>query len=175
MLTIQNIESELSYAYLHAVASRARIICEYTGRHTDDAGVDAVLRVKGKLAPDSVFTQFAVDVQLKATKQPPIEQDGRYSHSLKVKNYDELRSTNTGAPQLLVVLFLPQNAETWLTHSEEGLIARRCAYWASLRGAPATDQDSRTVYVPRVNLLSVVGLRELMTRFSRRETIDYVS
>ena len=62
MLTIQNIESELSYAYLHAVSSRCGIICESTGRHTDEAGVDAVLRVRGKLAADSVLTQFTVDV-----------------------------------------------------------------------------------------------------------------
>ncbi len=173
MLTTQNIESELSYAYLHAIASRAGIICENTGRHTDEAGVDAVLRVKGTLAADSVLTQFPVEVQLKATKQVPIEQDGKYSHSLKVKNYDELRSTNTGAPQLLIVLFLPTDAAMWLSHSEDFLVTRRCAYWVSLRGAPETDQDSKTVYIPKVNVLSVDNLREVMTRFSRREVIDY--
>jgi hypothetical protein len=175
MLSSQNIESELSYAYLHAVASRAGIICEYTGRHSDEAGVDAVLRVKGRLANDSVFTSFTVDVQLKATATLPVEQDGRYSHSLKLKNYNELRSTATISPHVLIVLFLPANADDWLTHSEERLIAQRCAYWASVRGArEITDQDSRTVYVPRVNLLSAENLRELMTRFSRGEVIDYV-
>jgi hypothetical protein len=104
---MQNIESELSYAYLHAIAARAGIICEYAGRHSDAAGVDAVLRVKGRLAPDSALTQFAVDVQLKATKKSPVEHAERYSHSLDVKNYNELRTTDAGAPQLLVVLFLP--------------------------------------------------------------------
>jgi hypothetical protein len=173
VLTPQNIESELSYAYLHAIASRAGIICEYSGRHSDEAGVDAVLRVKGRLAPDSIFTQFTVDVKLKATKKVPIEQNGRYSHSLKVKNYNELRSTNTSAPQLLVVLFLPEDAENWLSHSEDGLVTRRCAYWVSVRGAVETDQDSRTIYVPRANLLSVTGLRTLMTRFSRQEVLNY--
>jgi len=172
MLTLQNIESELSYAYLHATAARAGIICEYTGRHSDEAGVDAVLRVKGRLAQDSVFTQFTVEVQLKATKQVPVEQNGRYSHSLKVKNYNELRSENTGAPQLLVVLYLPEDAETWLSHSEESLVARRCAYWVSVRGAAETDQASRTIYVPRANLLSVAALRGLMTRFSRQEVLN---
>ena len=137
--------------------------------------MDAQLRVKGKLAPDSVLTQFAVDVQLKATKKVPVEQDGRYSHSLKVKNYDELRSINTGAPQLLVVLFLPVDANTWLAHSEDCLVARRCAYWLSVRGAQETDQDSKTVYIPRANLLSVDALRTLMTRFSRMEVLDYVA
>lgn len=174
MLTINNIEAELSYAYLHAIASRAGIICEYTGRHSDEAGVDAVLRVKGKLDPQSVFTQFTVDVQLKATKKAPVEQDGRCSYSLKAKNYDELRSIHTGAPQMLVVLFLPADAETWLAHSEECLVARRCAYWVSVRGAAPTEQDSKTIYVPRANMLSVNQLRDVMTRFSKREVIDYV-
>ncbi len=173
MLTDQNIESELSYAYLHAVASRAGIICESTGRHTDEAGVDAVLRVKGRLALNSILTQFSVDVQLKATKQVPIEQNGKYSYSLKVKNYNELRSTNTGAPQLLVVLYLPEDPNTWPNHSEECLVTRRCAYWVSLRGAAETVRDSKTVYVPKSNLLSVESVRTLMTRFSKQEVLDY--
>jgi len=173
MLTEQNIESELSYAYLHAIASRGGIICECTGRHSDEAGVDALLRVKGCLSQDSKLTQFGVDVQLKATRQTPIEQNGRYSYSLKAKNYDELRSTHTGAPQLLIVLFLPADAESWLVHTEECLEARRCAYWLSLRGASETDQDSRTVYIPRANQLSVPALRALMTRFSMLEVLHY--
>ena len=174
MLTDQNIESELSYAYLHAIASRGGIICESTGRHSDEAGVDAV---SGSKATGSgvILTQFTVEVQLKATKMVPVEQDGKYSYSLKVKNYDELRSTNTGAPQLLVVLFLPADAETWLTHDEDCLVARRCAYWLSVRGAAETAHDSRTVYIPRTNLLSVDALRTLMTRFSKQEPLDYVA
>src|SRR5687768_1970226 len=107
MLSSKNIESELSYAYLHAIASNAGVICEYAGRHSDEAGVDAQLRVKGRLATDSKFTSFTVDVQLKATIGMPLEQDGRYSHSLKIKNYNELRSTATISPHLLVVLYLP--------------------------------------------------------------------
>ena len=173
MLTHQNIESELSYAYLHAIASRAGIICESTGRHTDEAGVDAILRVKGRLAEDSILTQFPVEVQLKATKQTPAEQNGKYSYSLKVKNYNELRSTNTGAPQLLIVFYLPEDSNTWLDHSEECLVSRRCAYWVSLRGAPETEVESKTIHIPRANLLSVDSLRALMTRFSKREVLNY--
>ena len=174
MLTQQNIESELSYAYLHAVSSRAGIICECTGRHSDEAGVDAVLRVKGHVAPGSILTSFTVDVQLKATVDDPAERDGRYSYSLPLKNYNDLRSTATVAPQLLVVLFLPRNADEWLFHSEERLISKRCAYWVSLRGAPASEnQGHQTVYLPGSNVLSVENLTDLMERFSRRETIDH--
>ena len=176
MLSTQNIESELSYAYLHAVASRAGIICEYSGRHTDEAGVDAVLRVKGKLAEESVLTHFTTDVQLKATMREAVEQNGRFSYNLRMKNYNDLRSESTIAPQLLVVLFLPDDAALWLSHSDEGLISRKCAYWLSLRGAPDSNNDSlQSVYIPKTNLLSVESLTELMARFSQRETIAYAT
>jgi hypothetical protein len=174
MLTDQNIESELSYAYLHAIASRAGIICEGVGRHTDEAGVDAILRIKGSLAENSTLTQFTVEVQLKATKQDPIERDGKYSYSLKIKNYNELRSTKTGVPQLLVVFYLPEDSSSWLDHSEECLVSRRCAYWVSLRGAEATNVNAKTIYVARSNLLSAESLLALMTRFSRQEVLQYV-
>lgn len=175
MLTEQNIESELSYAYLHAVASRAGFVCECTGRHADEAGVDATLRVVGRLAKDSILTRFTVDVQLKATSRPPLTRDDLYSYSLRLKNYNELRSTTAASPQLLVVLFLPKDAREWLSHSEDSLVSRRCAYWVSLRAAPESGNDThQTVYVPRTNLLSVDNLKTLMTRFSRQERIDYV-
>ncbi len=67
-MTTQNIEAELSYAYLHAVASRAGFSCEYRNRHLDGAGVGATITVNGQvLAADSKLCDFPVDVQLKAT------------------------------------------------------------------------------------------------------------
>jgi hypothetical protein len=176
MLTVQNIESELSYAYLHAVASRAGFICECTGRHSDEAGVDALIRVVGRrLHADSTLTRFVVDVQLKATSIQPVTRNGRYSYSLRLKNYNDLRATTAASPQLLVVLYLPEDASEWLSHSEESLVSRRCAYWVSLRAAPESGNEThQTVYIPCANLLSVDNLKALMTRFSRQEKIDYV-
>jgi hypothetical protein len=173
VLTLNNIESELSYAYLHAVASRAGLICEVTGRHSDDAGVDAVLRVRGRLAQDSILTQFTADVQLKATRQPPVLENDRFQYRIKRKNYDDLRSTMTGAPQLLIVLYLPDDETQWLEHDEDRLLARKCAYWGSLREAPEIDQGSQVISIPKSNVLSVDGLRDLMTRLSKNEVINY--
>src|SRR5258708_244570 len=91
MLTSQNIEAELSYAYLHAVSSKVGFSCEYRNRHLDGAGVDATITEDGrKLADDSVLTSFAVDIQLKATYQDLPEQDGRLSYVLQVPHYDKL-------------------------------------------------------------------------------------
>jgi hypothetical protein len=175
MLTDQNIEAELSYAYLHAVASKAGFSCEYRNRHLDGAGVDATITEDGRqLATDSVLTSFSVDVQLKATYQDLPEQEGRLSYVLAVPHYDKLRLEEVASPRLLVVLRLPRNPDEWLQISEDALIARRCAYWVSLRGAPASaNREAQTVYLPRQNLLSHGSLFALMARFSRREVIRY--
>lgn len=175
MLSVQNIESELSYAYLHALASRAGFACGYTTRHLDGAGVDAVISEDNRrLSPDSQLFSFDVHVQLKATTQIPVEQRGRFSFSLKIPQYNRLRNTNVNSPRILVVLYLPPEEVDWLSHSEEYLVSRRCAYWVSLRNAPESQNaEYQTVYVPRNQVLSISSLTELMTRFSRREEINY--
>jgi hypothetical protein len=166
-LAENDIKSELSYAYLHAVAARAGFSCEVTGRHRDAAGVDAVLGVRRRLSRQSRLTDFTVDVQLKATSGEPVVNARRYSFVLAVDHYDKLRLTTISSPRLLVVLFLPEAATEWLVHSEEGLVTKRCAYWVSLYGAPGTaNATSQTVYLPQENRLSVEGLQALMGRFS---------
>jgi hypothetical protein len=40
-LSILNIESELSYAHLHAIAGKAAMNCKSGDRHNDGFGVDA--------------------------------------------------------------------------------------------------------------------------------------
>ncbi|MGL4553112.1 MAG: DUF4365 domain-containing protein [Gemmataceae bacterium] len=176
MLSIQNIEAELSYAYLHAVATRAGFNCSSAPRHLDDVCVDAELNEDGRLlAADSVNASFTVQIQLKATRVEPVERDGRYSFSLPVRQYNRLREPRLIGHRLLVVLFLPPDHDDWLRHSEDALVARRCAYWVSLRGAPAsTNEATVTVYLPRSQFLSVGALTAVMTRYSRGEVIDYV-
>lgn len=176
MLTEQNIEAELSYAYLHAVATRGGFSCSYTHRHLDDVGVDAQIHEDGRqLAAESALTSFALHVQLKATRVSPVEQKGRFSFSLPLRQYNKLRETRLASARILVVLYLPPDPTDWLRHSEDALIAKRCAYWVSLRGAAASANDTaQTVYVPRSQVLSVAALTEIMTRCSRDEEILYV-
>lgn len=99
LLSENNIKSELSYAFLHAVAARAGLACHATDRHSDGAGVDAVLRARERFEPDSIFTDFTVEVQLKATSAPPAVHEGRYSFWLRRDAYDKLRTTEAAAPR----------------------------------------------------------------------------
>ena len=175
LLTEQDTEAELSYAYLHAVAARIGAECAMTGRHSDGAGVDATLRMRHDFGPEQIFKTFTVDVQLKATKQTLTLNDGLYSYSLSRKGYDDLRDAAHNPPRFLFLMLLPENAKEWLVHSEEGLISKRCVYWLGLRDAPDMDEGrkSRTVYVPKRNVLSPATLMDLLGGVSRGEVVTY--
>ena len=68
-LTSQNVESELSYAYIHAIAASARAGCEVAGRHADNAGVDAKLTAWGPFPSGGYRQEVDLKIQLKASGQ----------------------------------------------------------------------------------------------------------
>ena len=78
--------------------------------------------------------------------------------------------------RILVVLFLPQDAGRWLELTEDQLVLRRCAYWASLRGAPeATANTGVTVKLPKAQVFNPERLTEIMRRLSRRDFPRYIA
>jgi len=175
-MTENDIMAELSYAYLHAVAARAGFGCKVGSRIDDGASVDAFVRVNEKLSDDSTLWNFDIEVQLKATKQTLTESDGRFSYYFQgIKRYDRLRDPGSPLPKLLVVLLLPNDPAQWLTLDENALISRRCAYWVSLERAPASDNETgKTIAIPKTQILSVEGLRNVALTLSRQEDLLYV-
>lgn len=174
-MTENDIMAELSYAYLHAVAARAGFGCNFGSRIDDAASVDALLRVDEKLSVDSCLWNFPIEVQLKATQQTLTESNGKFSYFFKgVDRYERLRDPGSPLPKLLIVLILPSDSSQWLTLDENSLIARRCAYWVSLKGAPVSDNSTgQTIAIPRSQMLSVDGLRDVALRLSRQEDLVY--
>ncbi len=168
-------ESELSYAYLHAVAAAAGMSCEVSPRHADNMGIDATVRASEKFADDSLLTDFALSVQLKATIKEMTLTNEKISYFVDgVARYDRLRKKTIAPPMILVVLFLPRDPKEWLKWSEVELAMRKCAWWVSLRGAAGTENESgKTVYLPRNQFFNSNGLRDIMTRLSQEEDLNY--
>ena len=173
-MTRQEIEAELSYAYLHAVASRAGVACQYCSRQFDHAGVDAQLKVVRDFGP-ATLTELTVEVQLKATIRQPVVSENRLAYFLAdINHYNRLRAETIVPPRLLVVLFLPEEAQDWLGHSEEQLVLKRCAYWVSLKGAPESgNQSGQTIYIPSEQFFSPEGLMSVLERLAREEDLRY--
>jgi len=173
--TYGHIESELSYAYLHAVASKAGMACSVANRHEDNNGVDARLKAWGPFQGGGYLTEVDIKVQLKATIGTPASDGYGFSYFMSgVSRYNDCRTQSVAVARILVVLFLPKNAQEWLDHSEDQLALRKCAYWQSLRGAPATTNTSgATIYLPKVQTFGPQALTDIATRLSRHEFPEY--
>src|SRR4051794_1192954 len=121
---ITNKMEELSYAYIHAVASRAGILV--TRRHPDLESGEIELKCLSNPAPDSLYAPL-IEILLKSTAVDLGDAEA-FSYALKMKNYRELRKPRH-LPSLLVVFIMPAAEADWLVHDEASLVSRRCAYW----------------------------------------------
>jgi Domain of unknown function (DUF4365) len=168
-LTENEQKQQLSFAYIHALAARAG----YTFQQTpvDDDSIDVRIGARGLIHGLAVLRSPIMELQLKATQGNGFVRENHVAFPLPVKNFNELRLPSM-LPRLLVVFLLPADPSVWLETSEECMISRHCAYWASLRGMAETDNTSTvTVSLPRSQRLTVDGLRELMERVAGGERL----
>lgn len=166
-----DVEANLSYAYLHAVAARAGAVCTPGERDEDNKGIDATVRIFGPFPNATYRNSIMLDVQLKATVETPTDRGTHLSYFVRGKErYEKLCEPCEAVPCLLVVLFLPNDEEQWMAHSPEELILRRCAYWESLRGAPAsTNKSGQTVYLPKRQRLTPQSLLKIAARIAVKD------
>jgi Domain of unknown function (DUF4365) len=112
IITSDNDVKERLIAFITAVAARAG--CQVSEPPVDRNKIDATIRaVQG--------TPVTIDVQCKATSADILHET--HAHfPLEVATYNTLRSTQILAPQLLVVLVLPNASDDWLNANEDSLI-----------------------------------------------------
>lgn len=154
-LITQDIESELSYAYLHAVAGKAAMSCKIGDRHDDGNGVDAEVNFRG-ITSHPYLKHVQLNVQLKATVSSTGNNPDFASYFFQgTKRYDKLRTEDSSIYKILVVLFLPEDAATWITCTEAELVLKHCAYWVCLYGAEeSSNSTGQTIYLPRKQLIT---------------------
>lgn len=143
-------------AFLHAVAAAAG--CTTAKPAIDDDSIDWTLSCK--LAP----RRPKLDVQMKSTADAG---DANFiPYAVRRKAYDDL-SAETLVPRLLIVVVVPPDVGDWLTLGPQELVLRHCAYWHSLRGAPATaNATSVTVQISKQNTFDVDFLQSAMNRIN---------
>lgn len=159
-------KEQFSLAYVHAVASVAGF--SLFSFNVDDDSIDIGIGATGYVG---AVRSPRIELQLKCTELVEGD-DVSIKHKLKRKNYDDLRPTDLHVPRFLVVTRVPDDTSQWLTHTEEELVLRRCAYWVSLRGEPDRDQQSITVTLPRNNVFDVAGLTRLVESVGKGVTSD---
>lgn len=149
-----------SDAYVRAVVSAARM--QVGLRTVDDDSIDGYILYTGQIG-ERYSPQIAF--QLKCTSVASYVGDDHIAFRISIKNYNELRVTNTGVPRILIVVIVPDEISDWLRQDETRMRLFRCGYWMSLFGAPETSNArTQTVYVPRFQQFTVESLIAMMTR-----------
>lgn len=158
-MTIDDQKEQFSLAYARAVAAVAQIsVCEPV---VDDDSIDLIFQKRGG---GGVVRSPRVEVQVKCTDAATITAT-HIVYPLKLKNYEELRPVDVLVPRILIVVVVPDDLNDWLDHTEQELALRKCGYWVSLRGQPATtNTTSVTVHLPRTNQFTVAELQGIMQR-----------
>ena len=137
-------KEEFSRAYVQAVAACAGFA--WSRPSVDDDSVDMSLHQTG--AAGTVHSpRIELQIKCKAAPTPDTES---FSHSVKLKNYDDLRVDNVLVPRILVIVLVPDDVKDWLHCSEAELAVRRCGYWVSLRGSPASENEKARLFRFRV-------------------------
>jgi hypothetical protein len=113
-----------------------------------------------------------IDIQMKSRRVEDTDKDDLIRYDLKRKNYDDLILTDLLTPRLLFLVLVPPDIGNWLELTPDQLVLRRCAYWVSLAGQPASNNENTVrVSVPRANLLNVASLERLMQRANDQEPL----
>lgn len=160
-----NLKEAFSHAYVRAIAHAAGYFVHEANRSEDDDGVDLTILSRGA---GGTVRSPRLDLQVKGTAKLGSEDSLQdpFPFDLPTKNYDELRSSaEFQVPRILVVVIMPDDVAQWVSATEQDLVMRHCGYWKSLRGEPASDNDTmQRVKLSRSARFHVDQVKEIMDR-----------
>lgn len=160
-ITIQHKKEALGQAYVHAVIANAGF---NFGKSEFDYGFDGtikdVVNRKGRFCE----TCFGLNFQLKSSSDVTFEDD-YLVYDLESKNYNDLIIESTMLPNILILFVLPPEEAEWVDVDYDRLVIRQCAWWCSLEGLPATDNEAtKRIRIPIHQVFSPETLLELMDK-----------
>src|SRR5262245_21572988 len=159
MITENHTEESLSLAFVHALTGIAGVNLANPRRH--DYGIDGTFQPVTE-GSRRIETGFPVDFQMKSTVN--WEEDGQeIIYDLEAKTYNDLVGRHPDAvPCILILLCLPKARNQWLASSNKELALRHCCYWSKLTGEPPQNVSTQRIRIPRKNLLTPDGIREIL-------------
>lgn len=168
-ITEQHIKEGLSRAYIIAVSHATGLNIEES-RY--DYGIDGTISgVKILKNGRRVSNGVKLDFQLKSSVNIEVEDDV-IKYALEAKNYNDLVDEEVATPRILILYKLPKEREQWINVTENNTILKHCAWWCHLRGKePTNNCSSKTIEIPRNQILTVEALNELMRKVERGEII----
>lgn len=156
-------KEQYSRAFVHTVATVAGFTIY--NPQVDDDSIDLGIASAGK---QGTHRSPRLELQLKCTSSVIVD---RARFPLKLKNYNELRR-DCLVPRILVVVFVPERIENWLSETDEKLVMHRRAFWVSLNGSPeSANKYTVSVELPTSQPFSVNELDRLMNLIDRTDQL----
>jgi hypothetical protein len=164
-LTEEHAKEGLSAAHILAVAAAARVNVKQPSQH--DYGIDGwfeAVRVlsSGKLAPGP----FPIPYQAKASENW-VDHGKEISYPLDADAYNEIVTRPaTAARKILVLLCLPHDKEKWHQINEDDVaphtVLHHLCYWQTFTGAPIPNKATKTIWIPKDQVLTPEALNFLL-------------
>ena len=152
-------QEAFSGAYIRAICAVTGCSVEATTLDNDKIDYVVKSRVQG-----SQRNKPQIDIQVKC-QMSGIASTEPISYSIDLETYDSLRDMKVCIPRILVLVLVPGNVEEWMSQTERELVLSHCAYWASLKGLPYSQNlTSQTVHLSRTNIFGPSALKAMMSK-----------
>jgi len=164
---------DLSTAYVQALSVKAGYSFALTDRRRDNHGIDVEIEPYSVYGYESgqIRRKPKLTIQLKSTYSHNFNPNGSISFPLDVDDYIELSHNESS---ILALYLLPPDQNNWVTHSENELITKKCAYWLYLYTPHSSQPDPSNgctinVQVNRTNILCADTIHQMIEnlRFGR--------
>lgn len=164
----EEIEKELGYAYLRAVAAIAGFTINFD---VQDFGIDGSFRQVIRLSTGKIScSTLALNFQAKSSFRSTIDyQNQVIKYPMKSDAHNALVGMNseTPSPCLLILFHMPRDKDMWVKISGDVMELRHCCYWELLRGVAVQPNSTRTVPIPLPQAVTPEGLLSLFGRLKR--------
>ena len=159
MLPDSHAKSFLSRSYVNAVVTQAGFGCQFS---EPDYGIDALVS-EVQVLPSGRYVNsgYHFNVQIKAS-HARTRNDESIVYALDTDAHNRL-VYHTGGLIVLVLFFLPQDAEERISLTEQCLELRNCCYWYIVRGESIEgSQSKRRIHIPRRQVFDPNACKALM-------------
>jgi hypothetical protein len=171
-VTEQQIKEQLSRSYIELLINRGGF---KQAKLDVDHGVDLYItraqrRVRNGVARYFDTLEF-IGVQLKCTCLASVEElNDHIVFDLEAKTYNDLVDSvqeKSSTPLFLVLMVLPDDAETWVEVREHEIVLAKCAYWyrPSETDLPTTNTATRRILIPLANKLDLGFIEQQFAAF----------
>ena len=158
-MTEQHKMEALNRAYVQAVAAKAGV---GISSPQPDLAIDLYLHRVIKYGQRIRYIGIPLNCQLKASTNWEVKGTD-IIYDLEAKTYNDL--ADASGPWVLILLCLPKDTNEWLELCEDFMRIRKCCYyWQNLEYLETQNDRTKTIHIPRGQLLTPDSLTYLLMK-----------